>query len=192
MVAFVVANLWACDTACAEDTPTCRVWLATVAQEPDHGPAEKASEKGPAAEMALPGPVSPNPWDLPSLTETDKLDAIQCLLGAEDDLRPARFGGSMRAVRVSQLFAPPRANLAALYMISYIYSGRIDHASVVALRGENASYSDAHQLYVTKAEAVHSAYQAYRLWFAKVRQMGLERARQAGLQPLDGTGLRWY
>jgi len=62
----------------------------------------------------------------------------------------------------------------------------------VALRGEDASYTDSSGNYVTKANAIHKAYKAYREWFTKVRQIGLASAQQSGLQPLAGTGLRWY
>ena len=191
LFAFVIGNLWACDTAYAKASPACRLWLAKVVHEPKHRPAKTASDKGLAAKMAMAGFAAPDPLDIASLTEADKLEAIQCLLGAENDLRPASFSGVTR-LDVSQLFAPARANLAALYMISYIYSGRAGHAGAVALRGENAWDRDVHYVYATKQEAVHRAYRAYRLWFARVRPIGLERARREGLQPLDGTGLSWY
>ena len=191
LLAFVVVNLWACDTAYAKASPACRVWLAKVVHEPKPTPAKTASDKGLAAKMAMAGFAAPDPLDVASLTEADKLEAIQCLLGAENDLRPASFSGVTR-LDVSQLFAPARANLAALYMISYIYSGRAGHAGAVALRGENASDRDVHHFYATKPEAVHKAYRAYRAWFAKVRRMGLAKARRAGLEPLEGTGLDWY
>lgn len=131
-----------------------------------------------------------DPWEVASLTQAQKLKAIQCLLGAEHDLRSAAFSGGYRP-DVSQLFAPVRVNLAALYAISYIYNGRYDHADAVALRGDDAWYSDS-GLYATKTRAIHKAYRAYRAWFAKVRGMGLANAQRAALQPLDGTGLRWY
>jgi hypothetical protein len=93
---------------------------------------------------------------------------------------------------VSQTFAPPHVNLAALYAISYIYSGHYDHAAAVALRGEGASTTDSSGNYVTKPAAVRKAYGFYRTWFAKVRQLGLTRAHEKGLQPLENSGLTWY
>jgi hypothetical protein len=132
-----------------------------------------------------------DPWSVASLSEAKKLQAIECFLTVENDLRPAAFGGAVR-FDVSQTFAQPHVNLAALYAISYIYSGRYDHAAAVALRGEDASYTDSSGNYVTKPSAIHKAYKAYREWFTKVRQLGLARAQEAGLQPLEGSGLRWY
>jgi hypothetical protein len=134
---------------------------------------------------------SSDPWDIASLSDAKKLHAIECLLTADADMRPAAFSGATQ-FEISQTFAPARVNLAALYAISYIYTGRYDHASAVALRGKDASYTDSKGNYVTKATAIRKAYKAYRIWFSKVRQIGLTNAKNSGLQPLEGTGLRWY
>jgi hypothetical protein len=93
---------------------------------------------------------------------------------------------------ISQTFAPPQVNLAALYAISYVYSGHYDHAGAVALRGDGASTTDSSGNYVTKPAAIRKAYNSYRAWFAKVRQLGLACANEKGLQPLEGSGLTWY
>lgn len=189
ILALVVVSLGLHAMAYAEDSPTCRQWLERVAQEPKHVQAKGAAlGSGPAGTVV--GPSS-DPWEVATMTETEKLKIIQCLLGAENDLRPAAFSGATR-FDISQTFAPARVNLAALYLVSYIYSGHYDHAAAVALRGDDASYTDSSGNYVTKPDAIHKAYQAYRAWFAKVRQIGFAKAQQAGLQPLEGTGLRWY
>jgi hypothetical protein len=201
VLALVILNLGLYDLAYAErfeDLQTCRQWLDRVAESPYHGPTkeeplerlspEQIEEQLEAIASAF---SDPDPWRVARLTETEKLNAIQCLLEAQNDLRPASFGGVTR-LDVSQIFAPVRANLAALFAISYIYNGRYDHADAVALQGDNASYSDSDGFYATKSSAVHKAYQAHRAWFAKVRQIGLARAKQAGLQPLDDTDLDWY
>ncbi len=83
-------------------------------------------------------------------------------------------------------------NLAALYLISYIYTGHYDHAAAIALRGPNAEAKDDSGLYETKPEAIHITYKAYREWYAKVRKIGFAKAYQENLQPLAGTGLYWY
>jgi hypothetical protein len=173
----------------SEDSPTCRQWLEKVAQAPKHVHAKVAAPEG-SPTAAIVG-LSSDPWDVASLSEPEKLNAIECLLGAENDLRPAAFSGVTR-FDISQTFAPAQVNLAALYAISYIYSGHYDHAAAVALRGDDASHTDSSGNYVTKASAIHKAYKAYRAWFAKARQMGLANAQKSGLQPLEGTGLRWY
>jgi hypothetical protein len=173
----------------AEDSPICRQWLEKVTQAPKDVEARAAVPAG-GSTAAIVG-FSSDPWDIASISETAKLKAIQCLLGAENDTKTAAFSGANR-FDISQTFAPAEVNLAALYAISYIYSGHYDHAAAVALRGEDASYTDSSGNYVTKANAIHKAYKAYREWFTKVRQIGLASAQQSGLQPLAGTGLRWY
>lgn len=195
LFAVMLACLWPHEMAYASESPTCGQWLERVVQDPKPASAKesalaKASVEAEVAALFA-SPRQSDPWNVASLTEADKLNAIQCLLAEENDLRPGAFSGVTR-LDVSQLFAPTRANLAALYAISYVYSGRFNHASAIALGGDNASHSDAHHLYVTNASAVHKAYRAYRIWFSRVRQMGLAGAQQAGLQPLDGTGLHWY
>lgn len=176
-------------TAYAEDSPACRRWLDEVAQEPQHVQKKKANVgSGQAGAVVRP---SSDPWEVASLPEAEKMKAIECLLSAENDLRPAAFSGATR-FDISQMFAPARVNLAALYAVSYIYSGHYDHAAAVALRGDDASYTDSSGSYVTKPSAIHEAYKAYRAWFVKVRQIGLVKAQRAGVQPLAGTGLRWY
>ena len=193
--ALVILNLGLQDLAYAErfeDLRTCRQWLDWVAESPYHGATKEEPLLSPEQIEANASAFSdPDPWKVAKLTERQKLSAIRCLLGAENDLRPAAFGG-VTQLDVSQIFAPVRANLAALFAISYIYNGRYDHADAVALQGDDASYSDSNGFYVTKYSAVHKAYQAHRAWFTKVRRMGLAHAKQAGLQPLDGTGLVWY
>lgn len=132
-----------------------------------------------------------DPWSISSLHDDDKLEAIRCLLGEEADVRSASMSGATR-FDTSQIFATATANLAALYAISYIYNDRYDHASAVALRGEGASYIDESGAYATSPEAIKRAYIAYHEWFKKIQEIGLENARDAGLQPLDGSGLSWY
>lgn len=191
LLAVMLACLWPHDMAYASESPSCGQWLERVARDVKPAPAKESAPAKAPADAEVAALFASDPWNVASLTETDKLDAIRCLLAEEHDLRPGAFSGVTR-LDVSQLFAPTRANLAALYAISYVYSGRFNHASAIALRGDNASHSDARHFYVTNAGAVHKAYRAYRIWFSRVRQIGLARAQQAGLQPLDGTGLRWY
>jgi hypothetical protein len=166
---------------------SCEQWLERVTQGPKHAEAKTT----PASGSGAIGAADPDPWGVASLSEAEKLKAIECLLTAENNAKPAAFSGANR-FDISQTFAQARVNLAALYAISYIYSGHYDHAAAVALRGENASSTDPKGNYVTKASAIHKAYAAYRSWFAKVRTVGLANARQANMQPLQGTGLSWY
>lgn len=187
LLALLLVNMELHPMAYAKHTPKCRQWLEKITQATIPGQTQGAAPKTP---KGLSGPLS-DPWSVASLTDADRLAAIGCLLGAENDLKPAALSGATR-LDISQTFAPARVNLAALYAISYIYSGHYDHAGAVALRGDDASYIDSKGNYGTKPSAIHKAYQAYRAWFVKVRQLGLAKAKRSGLQPLEGTGLRWY
>jgi hypothetical protein len=173
----------------AKDSWTCDQWLNLIAHNPIRA-KEGASKPGDVSQI-IAAALSDDPWEVASLTEADKLEAIKCLLTAENDQRRAAFGGVTR-LDVSEIFAMPPVSLAALFAISYIYSGHYKHADGVALRGEDASYTDSNGFYATKQSAIHRAYISYRKWFDKVRQLGLTNAQAAGLQPLEGSGLRWY
>jgi hypothetical protein len=190
LLTLFIVVIWGCSTAKAE-TPqrSCGRWTSwiVVLDKGVKGPGSSEAKEN----LKPLSNVKVDPWGIATLSIAEKMEAIECLLGEENDLRQAAFGGSVR-LEVSQTFAVPTANLAALYAISYIYSGHYDHAAAVALRGDDASYTDSNGNYVTKASAVHKAYTAYRAWFGKVRQMGLASAQESGLQPLEGTGLRWY
>jgi hypothetical protein len=187
LAVLLVVNVGLHATAYGEGTPRCRQWLEKVTEHPTHAQAKGVEPQSSAG----PSTLSSDPWAIASLTDTDKVAAIECLLGAENDQRPAGFSGATR-LDISQTFAPARVNLAALYLISYMYSGHYDHAGAVALRGDDASYVDGKGNYVTTPSAIRRAYRSYRVWFAKVRRIGLAKAQQAGLQPLEGSGLRWY
>jgi hypothetical protein len=175
-------------TAKAIHSATCTRWIAKISLGHEDGQTERRAKQPSSVEALMP---LADPWGVASLTEAEKLEAMECFLQAENDRREAAFGGAVR-LDVSQTFAKPRVSLAALYAISYLYSGHYDHASAVALRGEDASYTDTSGNYVTKTSAIRRAFTAYREWFSKVRQLGLAGARESGLQPLDGSGLRWY
>jgi hypothetical protein len=169
----------------AENSPTCRRWIAEVTKGGQVGASE--AKKSPTSLLV---PES-DPWGVASLSEAEKLQAIECFLTLENDNGPAAFGGAVR-LDVSQTFAQAHVNLAALYAISYVYSGHYDHAAAVALRGQGASTTNSSGNYVTKPAAIRKAYISYRAWFAKVRQLGLARAQEKGIQPLEGSGLTWY
>lgn len=137
-------------------------------------------------------PVSPSdPDDVKDLTEQEALDAIDCLLRMENDRRPSRFVGNLQP-QISQIFAPPPANLAALYYASYVFTRNWHHAAAIALQGPKAQEPSSEGRYVTRQEATALAYVAYRRWFAELKTIGLHEAREEKLDPLSGTGLSWY
>ncbi len=173
-------------SAQAQTPSRCRRWLDKVVQSSGRLHALPWENQ-----IAVTEDLPSDPWGVASLSDNDKLEAIECLLTAENDMRPAAFSGAMR-LEISQTFSQAHVDIAALYAITYIYLGRFDHAGAIALRGEGASYTDHNGNYVTRASAIHKAYKAYRVWFEKVRHEGLEAARVSGALPLDGSGLRWY
>jgi hypothetical protein len=136
-------------------------------------------------------PSGSDPDHVAGLSEQEASEAIGCLLNMEDDRRPSRFA-AITQPQISQLFAPPPANLAALYYVSYIFSGNWLHGGAIALRGPQTQESSARGEYVTRQEAISRAYEAYRRWFAEVKRVGLRKAREENLNPLSGTGLEWY
>jgi len=137
-------------------------------------------------------PAPTDPDGVSGLSEQEIVTAMECLLLLENDTSDANFFGPTWA-GVSQFFAPAPVNVAALYYISYLYTGNWKHGSAVALRGLGADSSEGPLgLYVTRQEAVHKAYVSYRRWYQQVKSIGLARARQEKLDPLDGTGMWWY
>jgi hypothetical protein len=111
------------------------------------------------------------------------LEAVECLLQMEGNKHPARFSGATQFY-VSQLFEPAKADVAALYYISYLYTQNWEHADAIALRSNDGA--------INSAQDIEIAYQSYRRWFAQVKAVGLEKARQMNLQPLKDTNIRWY
>lgn len=131
------------------------------------------SERGEAHALRLSSPLS----------ETDTIVAFECLLSARGNSKPARFSGATRP-DVSQVLPPASVEIAALYYISYLYTGEWQHASGVALRNSRGQINPPH--------AVSKAYSGYKKWLPRVKQIGLSGARLKGLDPLGGTGLAWY
>lgn len=170
----------------------CSRWYARIVHADQNGNKSSDTKNGDLTEKVLQMNASSesDPDGVKALSERESLAAIECLLKMEGNTNPASIGALTR-LDISQLFAPAPANLDALYYISYLYSGNWKHAAAVALRGPGCN-EERNGLYVTRERCIRQAYAAYRAWFTKVRSMGLGGARQAGLQPLDGTGLRWY
>jgi len=40
--------------------------------------------------------------------------------------------------------------------------------------------------------SIKVAYEAYLSWFEKVKEIGLQKAREEKLDPLNGAPVRWY
>lgn len=132
-----------------------------------------------------------DPDGVADLSDDYVIAAIGCLLNLENDRRASRIGGVTR-LDVNQLFGEAPVRLAALYYISYLFTGNYKHAGAIALRGPGAESSESHWEYITSDDAIRKAYASYRRWLEKVKTVGLATARAHSMSPLEGTDLTWY
>lgn len=142
--------------------PECKKWFAKV--EPIPGTSEEV-------------------WLTDRPTDQDVLQAIGCLLQLHGNKHPARFTG-VTHLDVSQILPQASVELAALYYISYLFTGNFKHADGIALVNRSRV--------INPDGAIDIAYHAYTVWFERVKSMGLLTARTLVLNPLQGTGLSWY
>ncbi len=136
--------------------------------------------------------VVPAAWYAPSLgddldrptgfSDEETLVAIECLLALQGEKGEASFWGATH-MRSSATSGPCGIEVAALYLISYLYSGNWRHGDVVALESDNDE--------IEGNLVVAAAFDAYRDWFAVVKRIGLKHARIDGFHPLDCTGIYW-
>lgn len=115
------------------------------------------------------------------------VEGIECLLKLEGDKTRGAFSGATHT-RVSQMFPRATVEICALYYISYLFYEKYDHANGIALRYKNYEENRT----INSDEAVKIAYESYRKWFEKVKEIGIEEARKQKLDPLECSGVRWY
>ena len=115
------------------------------------------------------------------------MEGIECLLMLEGDKSRGAFSG---ATSFSGPGGMPEATveICALYYISVLFYEKYDHASAVVVHYEN--YEENQSL--NSDGAVKTAFESYRKWFQKVKEIGLEEARKQKLNPLEGSGVVWY
>jgi hypothetical protein len=113
------------------------------------------------------------------------VEAINCFLALEGKHQPSKLQGATNP-RVSQTFPPAPVEVAALYYISYLFKQKWDHADAIAL----VESGNIHEF--NPPDGVKRAYEYYRAWFKKVQRVGLAKAREMKLEPLDGKDVRWY
>lgn len=111
------------------------------------------------------------------------LEAAECLLKLKGKTSSSKFSATV-GYNLSTRFPPPTVEVAALYYISSLYYKNWRHAQAIILMDKAGRKN-------TK-KSIKTAYKAYQTWFEKVKEIGLERAREQNLDPLDGTDLRWY
>ena len=122
----------------------------------------------------------PNPI---TLSDTDALEAMNCLIKNRGNRTIAKIGGATN-LAVSQQLPEPTVELAALYYISYIFTKSYQHADGIALWDDAGTINPPH--------SIESAYSAYITWLNEVRKVGVSKARRLRLDPLNRSGLAWY
>jgi hypothetical protein len=115
--------------------------------------------------------------------EQQRLKGIECLLELEGNENPSSIKGATNP-RTSQTFGGTPVDVAALYYASYSYYEKWNHAQAAVLVDERPKEDQKCR--------VRRAYDAYRKWYGEVKKIGLNKAREARLDPLDGSGIRWY
>jgi hypothetical protein len=116
-------------------------------------------------------------------SDDEIVQAISCLLRLKGNKNPSGFSGAT-SPEVSDILPHATVEIAALYYISYLFKGNIQHAYGVALVDKKGTYNS--------NEAVDIAYSAYRKWFERIKALGLAKAKAENLDPLKGTGVYWY
>lgn len=116
------------------------------------------------------------------------MEGIECLLRLEGDKSRGAFGGATSTSGSWALNSPTTVEICALYYISVLYYERFDHASAVVLLYKNYQETKSKN----SDEAVKAAFESYRKWFAKVKEIGLKEARKQKLDPFEGSDVRWY
>lgn len=127
----------------------------------------------------------------PTLTVAELQEGIGCLLKLKGKTKKARFTGATRDNYYSSTqYEPPKhpatIEIAALYYISYLFYENWEHASSVSLFDEESE-----QINSNKKTSVEKAYKSYQKWFEKLKEVGIEKAREQNLDPLSGSGISW-
>ena len=91
----------------------------------------------------------------------------------------AAFGGATR-YDVSQIDPMPPVEVAALFYISYLFHNEWRSVAETVTLVDRAGKTNTR-------EAIAKAYRSYRVWFATVKRVGIERAREQKLDPLKGS-----
>ena len=180
-LSIVFGLLTGCRSARPESDPECLRWRALVDPNVEYSRQEDAlSKSGPAQDLFA---ISPDLRDVSVLSDDEVLSAIRCLLSFQGERGEARYWGATD-IRSSAITGPCDIEVAALYYVSYLFTGDWIHGTNVALIDRRGHVND--------AADIRTAFRAYRRWFATVEKIGLNRARKDGLDPLEGSGVHWY
>ena len=113
------------------------------------------------------------------------IKGMECLLKLKGDKSPGSLSGATHN-GVSQLLPSAAVEVTALHYITYLFYGRYDYANGVALHEEDKP------LVLNSNKVVKKAYKSYKKWFKKVKKIGIKKAKELKLDPLEGSGITWY
>lgn len=122
-------------------------------------------------------------FDEKQISEKELMKGIECLLKLEGN-KTLTWPVGKTNIQSSQPTGLVQIQVNALYFISYLYYGKWEEADAISLVETNKERDS--------PETIKRAYESYRTWFEKVKEIGLEKAREQKLDPLDGTDVRWY
>lgn len=113
------------------------------------------------------------------------------MLNLQGNKNVAAFTGYTRInLNSASRFRPikkPAVEVAALNYVSNLFYNNREHAGSVRLYEEN--YKKKPKLNTKRL--VEAAYRSYRKWFEKVKEIGIGKAREQKIDPLDGSGISW-
>lgn len=173
-----------------EEAMNCRKWFqkvdSTLPYLPEEEDSEQDSSKLTEEEIinAVNKSLTGNDYKYSAqLTEKEIFEAIECLLKCEGNKNPARFSGAITSY-ISEILPEASTDIAALFYISVLFTGKWDHGDGVALWDREGV--------INPNDSVQKAYASYRKWFKKIKAHGLDEARRQKLDPLEKTNLHWY
>lgn len=115
--------------------------------------------------------------------EREMFNAFECLLKLEKNKSASMMGGATR-LDVSDTTGFVSIEVAALYYVSYLFWKDWEHARLMALTDGSGKRND--------VETVEIAFKSYNDWFKRIKEIGLKKAREKKIDPLAGSGVRWY
>ena len=115
------------------------------------------------------------------------LEGIECLLKLQGDKSRGAYSGATSFSGPAHM-PDATVEINALYYISKLFYDNYRHTDAVALRRPGWENSEI----LNTDEIVSIAFESYRKWFEKVKEIGLKEARKQKLDPLAGSGIRWY
>lgn len=123
------------------------------------------------------------------LSDAEALLGIECLIELKGDRNTARFTGYTNvstsvSSRPPVIKKPATIEVAALYYASFVFYKDWGHAGSVRLFDPDTWKSNS-------SGNVKSAYKSYESWLINAKKIGLQKARELKVDPLEGSGIQW-